>query len=147
MVQFGEVSFSGAELGPVTLPAFAFGPFGFGVWEIGRVGGETLGPVGLAGAAGAGAWLEWWLLRRRLAPTIGAVRPPPGDVIRMLAAAGVGAAAARGAALLLPASSYVLGAVVVLGVFGGLYLVLTRLLGLEEARAFATRLQGLLGRR
>ncbi len=147
MVQFGEVSFSGARLGPVTLPAFSFGPYGFGIWDIGRIGGETLGPVGLAGAAGAGAWLEWWLLRRRLAPSIGSVRPPTGDVVRMLAAAGVGAAAARGTAMLLPALNHVLTAVVVLGVFGGLYLGLGRLLGLEEARAFAGRLQGLLGRR
>ena len=35
--------------------------------------GKRLGPVGLALGAGSAAWVEWWLLRRSLRPTIGVV--------------------------------------------------------------------------
>lgn len=147
MVQFGEVAFNGARIGPVALPAFSLGPYGFGIWDMQPIGGETLGPVGLAGAAGAGAWLEWLLLRRRLARSIGDVRPRGGDLLRMVLAAAVAAAAARGGLMLLPAMNQVLIALVVLGLFGSVYLGGTRLLGLDEGRAFVDRFRGLLGRR
>ncbi|MDX1674734.1 MAG: murein biosynthesis integral membrane protein MurJ [Longimicrobiales bacterium] len=146
MVQFGRVSFSGAAVGPLEIPAFSFGPYGFGVWEIQPIGGETLGPVGLTGAAGLAAWLEWWLLRRRLVRTVGEVRPPMGDVARMLAAAVVAAAAGRGIAFVVELGN-VATAALVLGAFGGVYLGLTRLLGLEEGRAFVDRFRRRLGRR
>ena len=148
MVQFGRVAFNGAMLGPLTIPAFSVGPYGFGIWEIEPIGGETLGPVGLTAAAGLAAWLEWWLLRRRLVLAVGEVRPPMGDVVRMLAAGLVGAGAARGLAFLLPSGlGTVLPAVLVLGTFGATYLGLARLLGLEEGRAFVDRFRSRLGRR
>lgn len=147
MVQFGEMAFDGASLGPITLPAFSFGPYGFGIWDIRAIGGNTLGPVGLTGAAGVAAWLEWWLLRRRLAGAIGDVRPPPGDVARMVAAAVAAAAAGRGLVLLLPDLGSVGTALVVLGAYGGVYLGLARLFGLEEGRAFVKRFRRTLGGR
>jgi putative peptidoglycan lipid II flippase len=147
MVQFGRMSFQGARLGPVSLPGFSFGPYGFGIWEIGPIEGVSLGPVGLAGAAGAGAWLEWWLLRRRLSAAIGSVRPPLAAVARMLAAGALAAGAARSAVHFLPATGHVAAAAVVLAVFGATYLGSGRLLGLPEARAFVARLTGPFGRR
>jgi putative peptidoglycan lipid II flippase len=139
MVQFGRVAFNGAALGPVTLPAFSLGPYGFGIWEIATIGGETLGPVGLTGAAGVAAWLEWWILRRRLASAVGEVRPPMGDVARMLGAGLVAAGAGRGLVVLLPGPGRLGTAVVVLGAFGVVYLGLTRILGLDEGAALLAR--------
>lgn len=148
MVQFGRMAFDGISLGPVTIPAFSLGPYGFGIWAFEPVGGETLGPVGLAGAAGVAAWLEWGLLRRRLGPVVGSVRPPTGKVVRMLAAGLAAAGAARGLAHLLPPGlGHVLIAAAVLGVFGLIYLGLTRLFGLEEGRAVIDRFRSRLGRR
>lgn len=141
MVQFGRVAFNGAEIGPLTLPAFSLGPYGFGIWEIGTIGGETLGPVGLTGAAGVAAWLEWWVLRRRLVSAVGEVRPPMGDVARMLGSGLAAAGAARGLLLVLPDLGNVGTAAIVLGVFGAIYLGLARVLGLEEGRAFVARLR------
>ncbi len=147
MVQFGEVSFNGASLGPLTIPAFSFGPYGFGIWEIRPVGGETLGPVGLTGAAGFAAWLEWWILRRRLVAAVGDVRPPMGDVARMLAAGIVAAGAGRGLTAVLPDLGTVGTAVVVLGAFGALYMGLSRLFGLQEGRTFIDRFRRRFQRR
>ena len=147
MVQFGQVSFNGAALGPVTIPAFSVGPYGFGIWEIRPIGGETLGPVGLAGAAGAAAWLEWGLLRRRLARAVGPVHPPVGDVLRMLLSAAAAAGAARGVAAALPALNHVLEAVLVLGAFGTVYLGLAHAFGLQEGRAFVDRFRRRFERR
>ena len=65
----------------------------------------------------------------------------------MVVAAGVGAGAARGTLALLPELNHVLTAALVLGVFGGIYLGLARLLGLEEGKAFVARFRGLPGRR
>ncbi len=147
MVQFGAMSFGGATLGPITLPAFSFGPYGFGIWDVQPIGGETLGPVGLTGAAGVAAWLEWWLLRRRLARAVGDVSPPMGDVARMAAAAIVAAGVGRGLLWVLPDLGSIGTALVVLGAYGGVYLGLARLFGLQEGRAFVERFRRRLGRR
>ncbi len=146
MVQFGQVSFNGASLGPIEIPAFSFGPYGFGIWEIRPIGGETLGPVGLAGAAGAAAWLEWGMLRRRLARAVGEVRPPVRDVVRMLAAGLAAAGVGRGLVVVLPDLGTVGTAAVVLVAFGGVYLGLSRAFGLEEGRELVQRFRRGLGR-
>ena len=146
MMQFGEVSFAGARLGPITIPAFSLGPYGFGIWSIGRIGGETLGPIGLASAAAIAAWLEWWLLRRSLAPRIGTVQPRGRAVARMAAAAIPAAVAGRLVVWLLPGMSNVLEAALAVGTFGVVYFAVGRILGLREAQAFTRRLRGLLGR-
>jgi hypothetical protein len=65
----------------------------------------------------------------------------------MVAAAVAAAAAGRGLVLLLPDLGSVGTALVVLGAYGGVYLGLARLFGLEEGRAFVARFRRTLGRR
>ncbi|MEJ2502917.1 MAG: murein biosynthesis integral membrane protein MurJ [Gemmatimonadota bacterium] len=147
MIQFGAVSFAGADLGAVRIPAFSVGPFGFGIWDIGRIGGETLGPVGLGLAAAVAAWVEWALLQRGLAERIGRVRPPAAALARMLGAAAAAAVAARAVAWALPAGTHnVMAAVLVVGAFGAVYGAAALARGLAEARSALRRVQGLLGR-
>jgi putative peptidoglycan lipid II flippase len=147
MVQFGEVSFAGADLGVVRIPAFSAGPYGFGVWDIGRVGGQTLGPVGLGLAAAVAAWFEWWLLQRSLSRRIGGVHPSGSALVRMLAAAAPAAAVGRVVAWALPATTNnVLEAVLVVGAFAAIYGIASLLLGLGEAHAALRRVRRLIGR-
>jgi putative peptidoglycan lipid II flippase len=147
MMQFGEVSFAGADVGVFSIPAISLGPFGFGLFDIQPIGGETLGPVGLTGAAAVAAWLEWGLLRRRLSRELGPVRPAPSAVARMLGAALPAGVSARGVAWLLPPMSHLLEAFLVLGTFALVYGALTLLLGLGEARAMVARIRRLVARR
>ena len=147
MVQFGTMAFDGGSLGPIQLPSFSVGPFGFGIFDVGRVGGETLGPVGLALAAAVGAWLEWFLLRRYLTREIGRVTPTPGLLARSAGAALVAAIVARGVAWLLPELAPIPTALLVLGPFVLVYFGLGQLLGLPEAQSFVARFRGLLSRK
>ncbi|HUE76567.1 MAG TPA: murein biosynthesis integral membrane protein MurJ [Longimicrobiales bacterium] len=144
MMQFGRVSFNGAELGPITIPPFAVGPYGFGLFEIEPIGGETIGPVGLGLAAAASAWLEWGLLQRSLSRRIGRVRPSFTVLGKMAAAAIPAAAVARGLAWVLPAMNHVATAFLVVGSFGLVYGLLGLLLGVAEARAIVARGRGFL---
>jgi putative peptidoglycan lipid II flippase len=122
------VQFEAVTLEAVTVPAGIFGGL--------TVGGLPLGPVGLALGAAAGAWLEWALLRARLARRIGAVGAGTGQLARMftaaVAAAVAGYAVQRATADFHPA----VVAVFVTAAFGGIYLAMARLLGLTEARIF-----------
>ena len=147
MVQFGRMAFDGGSLGPIQLPSFSVGPFGFGIFDVDRVGGETLGPVGLALAAAVGAWLEWFLLRRYLTREIGRVTPTLGLLARSAGAALVAAIVARVIAWLLPELAPIPTAVLVLGPFVLVYFGLGQLLGLPEAQAFVARLRGLVSRK
>lgn len=147
MMQFGEVSFAGADLGPLTIPSFSVGPMGFGIWDIDPVGGETLGPVGLGLAAAIAAWLEWTLLQRRLSKRLGPVRPSLAVLGRMAASALPAAAVARGLAWVLPEGlNNVLTAVVVVGAFGLVYGGIALALGLSEAHSIVGRVQRLVRR-
>jgi putative peptidoglycan lipid II flippase len=121
MVQFESVTVLGT-----TLPAGLLGGF--------DVDGIPLGPVGLALGAALGAWVEWGLLRRRLAPAIGAVGAGAGHLVRMFAAAALAAAAAWGARLVLSAWPPLALAVAVAGVFGCAYFAAASALGLDESR-------------
>lgn len=122
------VQFEAVTLEAVTVPAGIFAGL--------TVGGLPLGPVGLALGAAAGAWLEWALLRARLASRIGAVGAGTGQLARMFTAAAVAAGAGyalqRATVDLHPA----VVAVLVTAGFGGIYLAVARLLGLTEARIF-----------
>lgn len=146
MMQFGQVSFAGADLGIVSIPAFALGPYGFGIWEVERIGTHTLGPVGLGLAAAVAAWAEWWLLQRSLSRRIGPVRPSGGAILRMFGAALPAAAVARGVFWVLPEMNNVIEAVVVVGAFGVVYGAITAALGLPEAVATIGRVRRILGR-
>ena len=126
MVQFEPVSLFGR-----TLPA--------GVFAGSNVAGVPLGPLGLAVGAAAGAWLEWWLLKRRLVAKIGAVSTGAGQLARMLGAALVAAAVARAITALVPWAPLPT-ALLVAAAFGVVYFVAARVAGLAEARALPAAL-------
>ncbi len=134
MVQFEPVT-----LGAFTVPAGIFGGL--------RVDGLPLGPVGLALGAAAGAWIEWRLLHRRLARRIGAVGAGGGQLARMFAAALAGAAGGYGAQQAGAGLHPLVAAVLVAGVFGGIYLLTALLLGLGEARVLVDSVRRRLRRR
>lgn len=108
---------------------------------------RRLGAVGLALAAAVAAWLEFGLLRKRLARTLG-LRPPFGRLVgRLLPAA---AAAAVVGVLLVRALGGVpdlLSAPVCLIVTGGVYLLVANLCGQPAARDLLLPLRRHLWRR
>lgn len=110
--------------------------------------GHSLGAVGLAAGASIGAWLEWWLLRRRLSARVeGDVGVPRGFLARLAAAALVGTAAAGAVYyLLLPALHPVLRGGLALALYGALYFPLTAWLGVPEAGWIMDRIRRRLGR-
>ena len=121
MLQFEPVTLSG-----VTVPAGLFGDV--------RVAGLSLGPVGLALGAAVGAWLEWALLRGSLSRQIGSVGVGAGALGRLFGAAIAGAAGGYGLSLALHDLHPMITAGLVASVFGVIYLAMTRLLGVTEAR-------------
>jgi putative peptidoglycan lipid II flippase len=128
MVQFEPVSWLGVEI-----RAGALAPY--------TASGLPLGPLGLAAGAALGAWVEWAWLRRRLGVALGAVGAGVGRLARMFVAALVAAAAARGADVWLAVLSPLLTGLLVAAVFGVVYIVAARLLGLDEARALLGAVQ------
>ncbi|HVY83394.1 MAG TPA: murein biosynthesis integral membrane protein MurJ, partial [Steroidobacteraceae bacterium] len=128
MTQFESIT-----VGSLTIPAGLFGNV--------RVAGLPLGPIGLALGAAVGAWLEWSLLRARLARRIGTVGAGAGELSRMFAAALIAAAAAYAVRLVAPTLHPVLAVAAVTSVFGIVYLVVARMLGLAEARVFVDSLK------
>ncbi len=121
MLQFEAVS-----LGRFTIPSGLFAGI--------RVGGLPLGPVGLALGASVGAWLEWALLRRRLARHLGRIDAGAGPYARMFAAALTAAAIGHGVGIgargLHPAAT----ALLVGAAFGIVYFIAAWAFGLAEAR-------------
>jgi putative peptidoglycan lipid II flippase len=135
MVQFEPVAVLG-----VTVPAGALAGF--------TASGIPLGPLGLAVGAALGAWVEWWWLRCHLAETIGAVGASAGLLLR------TSAAALAGAALVHPVAGYTAAAVhplaaagLVAGLYGILYVVISRWLGLDEAHGVTDTLLRHIGRK
>jgi putative peptidoglycan lipid II flippase len=123
MTQFESIT-----IGSLTIPAGLLGNV--------RIAGLPLGPIGLALGAAVGAWLEWSLLRSRLARRIGAVGAGGSELSRMFGAAFVAAAAGYGIRFAAPTLHPVITAAVVTGVFGVVYILVARMLGLAEARVF-----------
>jgi putative peptidoglycan lipid II flippase len=148
MVQLEPVRTPAVTLGALHVPAMSFGPYGFGVWQPPDIGG--IGTLGLTLAAGVAAWLEWWLLRRRLSRHLGPVAPPRRPLVRMILAAVVAAVAGRGLVQLLPSMTALkfagLGVANIVrmlagvGAFGVVYLLLGHALGLGEADHILGRL-------
>jgi putative peptidoglycan lipid II flippase len=112
----------------VAIPAGAFGSF--------DALGLPLGPLGLAFGASLGAWVEWWLLRRRLRALLGDVGGGVGVVARLFGAAAGAAVAAYGAGVLLSLPPLPLAAVAA-AVFGCIYLALALAMRLPEARGIS----------
>ena len=123
MLQFEPFTIFG-----IALPAGAFAGT--------NVSGVLLGPVGLALGASLGAWLEWVLLRRRLNHAVGGIGAGVGPITRMVAAAGIAAAAGYGAGLLLGDANPLATAIAVAAVFGVAYFAAGMALGLPQARSF-----------
>jgi putative peptidoglycan lipid II flippase len=115
----------------VTLPAGALGAL--------NVDGVPLGPVGLALGAALGAWVEWGMLRRRLGSALGTLGGLGGALGRMFACAALAAAAGLAVRLAAASLAPLPLAVLVAGVFGAVYLVAAKLLGLDEARVLLRR--------
>jgi len=97
------------------------------------------GVAGLTVSAGLAGWVEFALLRRGLKRRIGAMGLPAVLLVKLWLSAGVAAAAAWGAKLMLGPRGPIPVAVVVLGLFGLIYFTLTFLLGVEECTRMLKR--------
>jgi putative peptidoglycan lipid II flippase len=94
------------------------------------------GVAGLTGSAGISAWVEFTLLRRTLNRRIGSTGVPAAMLAKLWASAAFAAAVAWGVKLAIGMLEPVTHGLLILGTFGGLYLLLTYLMGVEEcARA------------
>jgi putative peptidoglycan lipid II flippase len=134
MVQFESVALFGT-----LVPAGAFA----GV----TAAGIPLGPVGLALGAALGAWVEWALLKRKLAGALGAVGANGALLLRAFAAATLAAALAYVVATRSAALGPLPAAALVAAVFGGAYLGAAALFGLAEARTLVRAVTRRLRRR
>ncbi|HEX5726068.1 MAG TPA: murein biosynthesis integral membrane protein MurJ [Longimicrobiaceae bacterium] len=133
MLQFESIT-----VGGTTIPAGVFGDV--------RIGGQPLGPVGLALGGVTGAWLEWALLKRALRRRIGPVGGRPAMLARMFGAALAAAALGWGVRLLVEGTGPFVQAVLVLGVYGVAYFGIGAALGLEQSGAIFRRFRNLAGR-
>lgn len=100
--------------------------------------GRPIGAAGLAAGAGIAAWLEWTLLRRAVARRIG-VPAAASVLVRLILAAILAAAAARGLLYVLSPLSRILSLLVVMVPFGVLYFGLASLFGVGEVRTAMAR--------
>lgn len=104
------------------------------------------GAAFLAGAGAVAAWVEFGILRHRLAPVIGPVLWHPGQMIRLTLLAAVALLVARGGADLVGPGPWP-RAVVGSGLFGVTYLGLATLLGVAGARDILAALRSPFRRR
>jgi hypothetical protein len=92
--------------------------------------------------------VEWALLKRALRTKIGGVGAGMGPLMRMFGAALAGAGAGTAMRMLLPDGIHIfLRGVLILGVFGIVYLGVAAALGLSQAGALFRRIKGKFGRR
>jgi len=104
------------------------------------------GAVGLTGSAGIAGWIEFALLRRRLAERIGQCGLPKGLLPRLWASAVLAAGVGLLTKLALPPMHPIARAVIVLGPFGVVYLGSTLALGVAEASQALARVRRLIRR-
>jgi putative peptidoglycan lipid II flippase len=100
------------------------------------------GAAGLTASAGIAGWIEFMLLRRSLNRQLGDTGLQAGFVARLWGSAGVGAVAAWGIYSLVPVVHPVARAIVVLGVYGLVYLIVTHALRVPQAASLVGRLTG-----
>ena len=101
--------------------------------------GAAWGAAGITLASGVAAAVEYFLLRGALARRVGATRLDGGLLARLWTAAAVAAAAGWLARLVLPPLHPIPAAVLVLGLFGAVYLAVAALLGVPHARRLLRR--------
>jgi putative peptidoglycan lipid II flippase len=130
-----RVAISGA-LGLVLMrmlePVSVQAPFTFGSAPPESPDWRPLGVVGLAAASAVAAWFEWIQLRRRAFGRVGRIAEPHGRTVRLLAAAVIAAAPARGLDLALGGLHPLAQAILVLPVFGAAYFALAHLFGVPD---------------
>jgi putative peptidoglycan lipid II flippase len=102
---------------------------------------QRWGAAGLTASAGLAGWIEFLLLRRSLSRRIGPSGVPVSLGLRLWGSAGLAAVAAWLLRPVLPPNQPLLTAVVVLSVYGGLYLLGTMVLRVDEARRVLGRLR------
>jgi len=101
------------------------------------------GTAGLTASAGVAGWVEFVLLRRGINARIGATGIPPSTLARLWGSALIGAIVAWGAKLLVGTEHPLLAAVAVLVPYGVIYLGLTMVLGVPEAKGALSRVRRL----
>lgn len=100
---------------------------------------EAWGAPGLALAGSLAGWLEFMLLRRSLSRVVGRTVGDPGLLARLWGAAAAAAAGAWGVLQLVQQRPPILVFVVVIGCYAAVYVGITHLLGIREARSFVSR--------
>lgn len=104
------------------------------------------GVAGLTASAGVAGWVEFVLLRRSLNRRIGKTGLPIPYVIKLWAAAAVGAGVAWGLKLLIGSLHPIPLATIVLGGYGVSYFAVTSAFGIPEARVVLGRFFRIFGR-
>jgi putative peptidoglycan lipid II flippase len=102
------------------------------------------GVAGLTASAGISGWVEFALLRRTLNGRIGKTGLPFSYTAKLWTAALIAAIAAFTLKLFLPRMHPIPIAIIVLGLYGVLYFVLTATFGITEARSVFERIRKLL---
>ena len=98
------------------------------------------GAAGLTASAGVAGWVEFALLRSRLNRRIGRTGVAGALLVRLWGAAILAAAVAWGMVLLLRGTPARPAGLVVLGTFGAVYVLVTYVLGVPQARTLLGRL-------
>ena len=99
------------------------------------------GAPGLALAGSIAGWLEFLLLRRSLSRVVGRTVKDPALLARLWGAAAAAALGAWGVLQLVQHRPPLLVFVVVIGCYGAIYLGITHMLGIHEARTFVARMR------
>jgi putative peptidoglycan lipid II flippase len=97
------------------------------------------GAAGLTASAGAAGWIEYALLRRSLQRRIGVVPPPSRGSLKVWISALTAALVATGARRISPAGQPFVEGVIVLSVYGGVFLGLAHALGVPETSQLINR--------
>ena len=92
------------------------------------------GIAALTGASGVAAWVEFQLLRGAISRRIGATGVPLGQLVRLWGCAILAGLASFAAARAMLGQPPIVVAAVAVPVFGAIYVGLTRLLGVDDAR-------------
>ena len=98
------------------------------------------GVAGLTGSAGVAGWVEFALLRRTLNRRIGPTGIPAALLGKLWGSAALAAAAAWGVKLAIGMDRPIVDGLIILGVYGALYLLLTFLMRVEECSRAVRRI-------
>ena len=104
------------------------------------------GAAALTLTSGLAGWVEFTLLRSRMNARIGQTGVGAGFLLTLWGVAIAAAASAWGLKLVLPETHLIVRGVLVLGVFGLVYLALTLAVGVSEAREFAQKVKARVNR-